>query len=115
MRFGNITPTDIDGLIEYKDKCYILFETKLGDAKMPYGQELALTRLVDNLNKPAVLFETTHNVDDVNQDIDIGQSIVKRYYWHKTWFYLDKEHTLENATRQFIKKIESENTGIDLC
>jgi len=28
LTYGNITPTDIDGLIEYKDKCILLIEIK---------------------------------------------------------------------------------------
>ena len=32
-------PTDIDGLIEYKDSEYIIFEVKYGSAEVPVGQK----------------------------------------------------------------------------
>ena len=46
-----IYPTDIDGLIEYKDSEYIIFEVKYGDAEVPFGQKLALQRMVDDFTK----------------------------------------------------------------
>ena len=59
LRYGNITPTDIDGCIEYQDKGVAFIEIKHRDSPMPKGQELALTRLVDNnstAGKRAVLY-----------------------------------------------------------
>jgi len=47
LRFGTITPTDIDGLIEFEGKCCIFMETKHGDADLPVGQRLALERNCD--------------------------------------------------------------------
>ena len=34
---GYIYPTDIDGLLEYKDSEYIIFEVKYGNAEAPFG------------------------------------------------------------------------------
>ena len=35
---GGMYPTDIDGVIEYKDSKYIIFEVKYGDSEIPIGQ-----------------------------------------------------------------------------
>ena len=43
--------TDIDGLIEYHDSEYILLEVKHKDARVPYGQRLAIQRMVDDFTK----------------------------------------------------------------
>ena len=54
---GGIYPTDIDGLIEYHDQEYILIEVKYGKTKVPFGQRLAIERMVDDftkIGKPAV-------------------------------------------------------------
>lgn len=40
---GGMYPTDIDGVIEYKDSKYIIFEVKYGDSEIPIGQRLAAT------------------------------------------------------------------------
>lgn len=60
-----IYPTDVDGLIEYKDSEYIIFEVKYGDAEVPFGQKLALQRMVDDFTKTgkqAVVFVCEHTV-----------------------------------------------------
>lgn len=51
IRIGNITPTDCDGLIEYHDKAYIIFEIKYRDAEVPHGQRLALQRSIDDFKR----------------------------------------------------------------
>lgn len=48
---NGIYPTDIDGLIEYHDSEYILLEVKHKDARVPYGQRLAIQRMVDDFTK----------------------------------------------------------------
>ena len=50
---GYIYPTDIDGLLEYKDSEYIIFEVKYGNAEVPFGQKLAIQRMVDDFTKIA--------------------------------------------------------------
>ena len=45
LRFGKITPTDIDGFLDFGNNVYVFIETKHGDAPLPYGQKLALERL----------------------------------------------------------------------
>lgn len=42
LQYEQITPTDIDGLIEYRNIAYIIYEFKYADAEMPFGQRLAI-------------------------------------------------------------------------
>lgn len=49
MRFGTITPTDIDGFIEFNDEVFVFMEAKHRNAELPRGQELALERLCDRV------------------------------------------------------------------
>ena len=46
LRYNKITPTDIDGFIEYHDEAIVFMEFKYGNAELPYGQKLALERLL---------------------------------------------------------------------
>lgn len=48
FRYGNITPTDIDAVIDYKNYVWVFFEAKLKDKDVPFGQKLALERLIQN-------------------------------------------------------------------
>ena len=82
LRIGNITPTDIDGLIEYKNRGFVFIEAKRVGASLPYGQKLALQRLCDALSKPAILFVVEHETDG---DIDFAKTTVREYYWKGQW------------------------------
>ena len=55
LRFGNIRPTDIDGVIEFENRCCIFMETKHGDANLPIGQRLALERNCDKWGKTGLV------------------------------------------------------------
>ena len=104
-----ITPTDIDGLIEYRNRCFIFFEVKYktddGIAPLPFGQRLALERIIDNLSKPAILFLATHTTKNSNEDINAAECIVERYYWIGKWQMLNGRNiTLKTACNNFIKK-----------
>ena len=54
-----ITPTDIDYFVESKGH-FLFFEMKTKGQKMPYGQELAFTRLLSALYGRAVLMIVSH-------------------------------------------------------
>ena len=90
VRFGNITPTDIDGLIEYRNLGYVLIETKYQDADLPYGQRLALERLCDDLQvvKPTLLVIASH--DNADGDIDVANAMVGAYRYKGEWKHIDK-------------------------
>lgn len=85
LRFENITPTDIDGHIDYKNKLSIWFEAKHGDAPLPYGQRLAFERICDDIQrggKPCIFFIATHNTSG---DIAFTDVEVREYRWHGQW------------------------------
>ena len=68
-------PTDIDALIEYKDSKYIIFEVKYRDFEVPYGQRLALQRMVDDftkLGKQAIAIVCSHPVKDPERNVEDG-------------------------------------------
>lgn len=86
LKWGKISPTDIDGILEFSDKLYVIIETKYGGAPMPYGQQLALERLTRALNQPprhAVLIVTSHNSHD---RIDMANTKVIKYMEGNQWF-----------------------------
>ena len=51
LNYDAISPTDIDGLIEYQNIAYVIFELKYNDAEMPIGQRLAFERMVYDFEK----------------------------------------------------------------
>lgn len=105
IRYGNITPTDIDGFFERGNMAFVFYEMKYGDADMPNGQRIALERLVDAMraaNKKAVLFLCRHDVDDVNADVDAENTTVDKIYFNGEWHDGEKK-TLKQYSDAFMR------------
>ena len=81
--YGKITPTDIDGCIEYKNKAYVFIEVKTGAKEPPFGQKLALERLVRDTagkNKTSVAIIVEHDKLDCKDDIMVADCLVRSFY-----------------------------------
>ena len=103
---GRITPTDIDGVIEYKDKAYIFFEVKYKDTVLPYGQKLALQRLSDDVNKAgkkSIILIAQHDVQNTNDSIDVALCKVRNYYFKNKWLVPKSTITVIQAIEIFTK------------
>jgi len=88
IRYGRITPTDIDGYFEYHDKAFVFYEYKLVGGECPRGQKIALERLADAVTdsgKEAVIFLCRHAVEDTRKDISASNSIVESVYYRGKW------------------------------
>ncbi len=87
LRFGRITPTDIDGLIEYQDRKYVIIEAKYGEYPLPDGQYLALKRLCDDLQKlkPTILVVARHYFPP-DCDVDYATCEVDEYRFCGKWY-----------------------------
>ena len=110
-------PTDIDGLIEYKDSEYILFEVKYGNAPVPIGQRLAIQRMIDDftkVGKQAVAFVCEHTVRDTNKPVVMAWCKVREIYYgkEKQWRAPDREITVREAVdsfQRYSKLVNSHN------
>ena len=85
--YGAITPTDIDGLIEYRDKAYVVIETKYMDIELPHGQKLAIERLIGDISasgKPAIALVAEHHIHDTDACVPVAECPVREYYHTNT-------------------------------
>jgi hypothetical protein len=109
LRWGNGTPTDIDGFMEFKDKAYVVFDLKYKDAKMPYGQQLALERLCKDLKQSGkhVLGCIVSHSDIPPFDIIADKGIVTEVWDMNTKKFraATREVTLYEAIDTFLKGI----------
>ena len=113
MQYGNITPTDIDMTIEYKDRARIFVEVKGRTKDVPIGQRLLLQRFVDDFRasgKDAIAIIAEHDVDDSSEDIHIKDCSVREIYYKKRADDVDcnwrKPHgafTVKQLTDAFIE------------
>lgn len=87
LRYGRITPTDIDAYMEFGGQLFVFIEAKYGTAMLPRGQELALERLVDAIDNPpyrrAIALVVSHETQ--REDVSFADTRVTRYRWRGEW------------------------------
>lgn len=104
LRWGKITPTDIDLFIEFDDTLYVLAEGKHGNAHLPYGQRLAFQRLIDALHHPpriSIGFIVSH---DCQGDIDFAELPVREFRFRGEWRTPRVPITLVQAINIILKR-----------
>lgn len=116
LRFGKVTPTDIDGFLEFGNRLFVVIEGKYGGAQMPYGQRLALERLIDVCHKPpatyGILLVGGHNASG---DVDYGAMKVTRYRWGGQWFTPRVDIDMYRAIWAIRKRVflKADNEGME--
>ena len=101
---NNVTPTDIDGLVQLdNENCVIFFELKHKDG-MPRGQLLALQDVCDAVEaggRNSIVFLATHGTP-AGQTIAAKDAETRTYYWRGEWRDIKPPKTLYEAINQFI-------------
>lgn len=107
LRYGTITPTDIDGQIEFHNKCFVYIELKYRDTPIPDGQKMALMRDIDSHNKPTILIIGAHDIPP-ERDIDASICIVREYYSRGKWYKPKKPLTVKRMIDEFLSRYAPE-------
>lgn len=100
---GGIYPTDIDAIIEYHDSEYILLEVKFERSKVPYGQRLAIQRMVDDftkVGKRAIAIVAEHGASDPDTPVIAAYCTVREIYSGDDCKWKTPEHEL--TVRQVV-------------
>lgn len=105
---GGIYPTDIDGLVEYKDSEYIIFEVKHENAEVPYGQRLALQRMVEDFTKAgkrALAIVCEHHVNNTSKSVIAARCDVRELYYGEEhrWRRPNKNVKVRQAIDEFLR------------
>lgn len=105
LRWNKITPTDVDGLVDFGNESWIIFELKKKGKEMPFGQRLAYERLTDDLAKakPTIFFLAEHTTPD-NEPIDAENATVIEYRLNKKWNKTINGNSLKKAIDLFREK-----------
>jgi hypothetical protein len=101
-------PTDIDAMIEWKDKCYVFIEAKFGDAPHPVGQKLLaerMTRALSAAGKHSLYLVARHSVPP-EQDVILADCLVHEYWFDGNWKETHPENrpTVKFWTSMFLRK-----------
>lgn len=97
LRWGAITPTDLDGLIDFGNRLFVFVELKFKGAALPYGQKLALERVVDAIESVPTIAIIAQHETPAGQDIDAARAIVTAYRWERRWYTPSRVLTLKDA------------------
>jgi len=106
MRWKNITPTDLDVLIDFGDKFFVIAELKVKGVDLPFGQNLAIERLCDNLNasgKISLAIVSEHETKS-DEDVNYAETIVKKYRFEGKWCTPEKVYTVRKLIDEFLEK-----------
>ena len=105
LRFGNKTPMDIDGYMEFGGKCAIVLEFKTKGKELPYGQRIALEVYADGVcGFPVIVIVADHYVIDAAKEIKADQCIVREYYYNGAWHPTDRMVTVRQFVDSFVKQ-----------
>lgn len=91
VRFGNATPSNVDGLLELDNHFFIIFEYKhTSAAKMSCGQKLMIERLCDaihaRISPPSYCVAIVAQHDSpIGVDIDGANSKALGVRWNGKW------------------------------
>lgn len=114
LRYGTGYPTDIDGMMEWKNRCYIFYEGKhVLSQGLSVGQRLALERVCDDLRKikPTLVIVFVHNTEP-SEMIDISSCKVTRCRWSGKWIDVKADITVRKVTDWFLRKYGEPNEKI---
>jgi len=102
LRFGNITPTDIDGFIDYHGECFVIIEYKYGSKDLPTAQRSAFETLANNCTKPTLFVVAEHHVENTEQDIEAGTCKVRETYSPGIGWRKCKESTVKELVEAWL-------------
>lgn len=102
--FNNMRPTDIDLVMEVKDKLWILIEMKhVDNSGLPVGQRLLMERFYDNLSKTkTVLCAVAVHDHDLDEDIDAANCLIHKYYRDGKWHLVKKPLKVVDAIEALL-------------
>lgn len=91
LRWGTITPTDIDGFLDFGRRAFVFVETKTLGADLPAGQRLALERLADACQATGIhtLALVAVHLTPSSQPIDVSRARVTELRYAGRWMHVD--------------------------
>jgi hypothetical protein len=103
LQFGKVYPTDIDAFMEFSNKIFILIEGKQQGVELKGGQRYALERLCDKCDDEhskslLIVCENRYS----NNEVDLGQSIVREYRSNRIWYNTQFEMTVRTMVDKFL-------------
>lgn len=84
LQWGKITPTDIDAMVEFNGKLFVLIECKYGTSEIGVGQRLALMRAAAAIHNPPERYASiiwASSQHSVEEDISFSELNAVQCWW----------------------------------
>lgn len=111
LRFNKITPTDLDGFIDFDNRLFIFMEGKFIGTPVLFGQELSIDRLCDASHNPphryafAIIADHCH---PVTEDIDFAHMTVRTIRQNGKWAApMQRDLTVRAAVDRMLAFVEN--------
>ena len=121
LRYGTITATDVDALMEFGNKLFVWVEFKLEGVGMPMGQKLAFQRASTAINRagiPSYVLLAEHNTP-VHVDIQAAECQVISVFRSKNWKpradRLTVKEFVDNLCLHHLGEIPGENVDAEIA
>jgi hypothetical protein len=116
FRYGKITPTDVDGLIDFGGNSFVFMELKFNDTLLPYGQRLAIENMSMRLIRggATVIAIVGEHQTPINEAIVAANATVREYLYHGAWQSPQTHHTCKSLVDAFIARAQSHNGNTDI-
>lgn len=107
LRFGNITPTDIDGVIDFRNQHFVVIELKGIGAPFEYGQRVAIERFInvcDSSNKKSIAILARHDTSPEDL-VDTSSCLVEKIYFNSEWKTRKGDETVKSLIDKFLRRV----------
>jgi hypothetical protein len=111
--YGTISPTDIDGFIDFQNRLFVFIELKHRNAQIKTGQRIALERVCDACKtekRESVVIIGEHQTEP-DKGIDVAGARVVFVRWQKRWHQWKREETISEVVFRLRKKCLLMNNG----
>lgn len=108
LRFGTITPTNIDGYMDFWGKGHVFFEAKHSSAIPPRGQKLAFERVVDPLAPFSIYIIASHNAPH-HEQINAAETIVSSVRFLGRWINPNQNLATKVVVEKFLSFLRNRN------
>lgn len=103
----SVGATDIDAIVDVRDKILIVFEVKFDGKQVPKGQRYALQRLVGDAKangKHAIAIVVDHYVYEYDEDVYLANLIVREVFESEsmTWKPMKKRITARELANWYV-------------
>lgn len=103
-----MTPTDVDGVLDYHGRAWLIIEIKYNSEPIPVGQQICFDRMAKAFSKtaPTLFIIADHYIEDTKQDVMVDQAAVREWSTGGRWTACEEQITVGELTDRFLTLVD---------